>query len=87
MMAQEKNEQTLPTAKTLRENMIEQIAPKAAFFSNDEAHFTSAGLQISEIFVTGLKIPPSSYPGKTASQLIQRCGTSYRDSAAITIPL
>ena len=44
MMAQELNQTDFANRQNLCENMLNQIAPEAAFFSSDEAHFHSVGL-------------------------------------------
>ena len=43
MMAQQLNEADFASRQNLCENMLEQIAPDAAFFSSDEAHFHLCG--------------------------------------------
>ena len=43
MMAQELNQTDFANRQNLCENMLEQIAPEAAFFSSDEAHFHLCG--------------------------------------------
>lgn len=43
MMAQELNQADFANRQNLCENMLEQIAPEAAFFSSDEAHFHLCG--------------------------------------------
>ena len=43
MMAQELNQVDFANRQNLCENMLEQIAPEAAFFSSNEAHFHLCG--------------------------------------------
>ena len=67
MMVQELNQADFANRQNLCENMLEQIAPEAAFFSSDEAHFHLCGAVNKQNFRYWAENNPLNYPGKTAT--------------------